>query len=144
METYRITALKFTFLVSNKLCGYLAVVQSLLSVPAEVENVLMPNRVGKVTNKRNLSVELIFGFALMGLGIMLFLVGRSKSKTNRVEASNGSVAVGGKNPGTITNVNIGALPEASHGSHWLTVTAIIVELVGMAVVIWHAWHLAAK
>lgn len=89
-------------------------------------------------------MELIFGFALMGLGIMLFLVGRSKSKIIRVEASTGSVAIGGKNSGTITNTNIGGLPVASHGSHWLTVVAIVVELAGMAVVIWHAWHLAAK
>lgn len=89
-------------------------------------------------------MELIFGFALMGLGIVLFLVGRSKSKTIQVEASNGSVAIGGKNSGTITNTIIGALPVASHGSHWLTVVSIIVELAGMAVVIWHAWHLAAK
>lgn len=87
---------------------------------------------------------LIFGFALMGLGIVLFLVGRSKFKNIRVEASNGSVAIGGKNSGTITNTNIGALPIASHDSHWLTVVAIVVELAGMAVVIWHAWHLAAK
>lgn len=144
MQNYGITALKLTFLVSNKLRVHLVAVQTLLFVPAGVSNIPMPNRVGKVKNKRNSSVELIFGFALMALGIILFLVGRSKSKTNRVEASNGSVAVGGKNPGTITNVNIGALPEASHGSHWLTVVAIMVEVVGMAVVIWHAWHLAAK
>ena len=89
-------------------------------------------------------MELIFGFALMGLGIVLFLARRSKSKAIRVEASNGSVAIGGKNSGTISNTTIGALPVASHGSHWLTVVAIVVELAGMAVVIWHAWHLAAK
>jgi hypothetical protein len=89
-------------------------------------------------------VELIFGFALMGFGIVLFLAGRRKSKAIRVEASNGSVAIGGKNSGTITNTNIGTPPAGSHGSHWLTVVAIIVELAGIAVVIWHAWHLAAK
>jgi hypothetical protein len=89
-------------------------------------------------------MELILGFALMVFGLVLFLVGRSKSTIVRVEANNGSVAIGGKNSGTITNTNIGAVPVASHGSHWLTILAIIVELAGMAVVIWHAWHLAAK
>ena len=89
-------------------------------------------------------MELIFGFALMGLGLVLFLVGRSKSKTIRVEASSGSVAIGGKNSGTVMNTNTGSLPVASHGSHRLTLVAIVVELAGMAVVIWHAWHLAAK
>ena len=89
-------------------------------------------------------MELIFGFALIVLGLVLFLVGRFKSKTIRVEASNGSVAIGGKNSGSITNTNIGAIPVAQHRSHWLTVVSIIVELAGMAVVIWHAWHFAAK
>ena len=89
-------------------------------------------------------MELIFGFALMVLGFVLFLVGRSRSKTIRIEASNGSVAIGGKNSGSITNTNIGAIPIAPHRSHWLTVVSIIVELSGMAVVIWHAWHFAAK
>jgi hypothetical protein len=89
-------------------------------------------------------MELLFGIALMGLGIVLFLVGRSKSKAVQVEASNGSVAIGGKNSGTITNTNIGALTAAPHGTHWLTVLGIVVELAGMAVGIWHAWHLAAK
>lgn len=92
-------------------------------------------------------MELIFGFTLMGLGMLLFFVGRSKSRIIRVEASNGSVAIGGKNSGTITNTIIGdapAAPAASHGTHWLTVVSIVVELAGMAVVIWHAWHLAAK
>jgi hypothetical protein len=89
-------------------------------------------------------VELYVGLALMALGIVLFVVGRSRSKTVRVEASGGSVAVGGKNTGSITNLNVGAPPAAAHGSHSLTYVAIGVELVGIAVTLWHAWHMAAK
>lgn len=80
----------------------------------------------------------------MAVGIVLFIIGRSKSKTVHVEASGGSVAVGGKNSGSISNTNLGAVPAAAHGSHSLTIVSIVVELVGIAVVIWHAWHLAAK
>lgn len=90
-------------------------------------------------------MELYVGIALMVLGIVLFFGARSRSKTVRVDASNGSVAIGGNNRGSISNINIGKPPTASHGSHhWLTVIAIVVELAGMAVVIWHALHLAAK
>lgn len=89
-------------------------------------------------------MELYVGLALMALGIVLFFIGRSKSKAMRVEASSGSVAVGGKNTGSITNLNIGAPPTATHGSHSLTYWAIGVELVGIAVTLWHAWHMAAK
>ena len=88
-------------------------------------------------------MELYSGLALMALGIVLFFIGRSRSKTVRVEASSGSVAVGGKNTGSITNLNVGAPAAASHGSHALTYVAIAVELVGIAVVLWHAWHMAA-
>lgn len=89
-------------------------------------------------------MELYVGLGLMALGIVLFVVSRSRSKTVRVEASGGSVAVGGKNRGSITNLNVGAPPAASHASHSLTYVAIGVELVGIAVTIWHAWHMAAK
>lgn len=89
-------------------------------------------------------MELYVGLVLMALGIVLFFIGRSKSKTVRVEASCGSVAVGGKNTGSITNLNVGAPPTAAHGSHSLTYWAIGAELVGIAVTLWHAWHMAAK
>lgn len=88
-------------------------------------------------------VELYVGLGLMALGIVLFFC-RSRSKTVRVEASSGSVAVGGKNAGSITNLNVGGAPAAAHGSHALTYASIVVELVGIAVVLWHAWHMAAK
>ena len=89
-------------------------------------------------------MELYVGFGLMALGIVLFFIGRSRSKAVRVEASGGSVAVGGKNSGSITNLNVGGAPASAHGSHALTYASIVVELVGIGVVLWHAWHLAAK
>ena len=46
-------------------------------------------------------MELYVGLALMALGIVLLVLGRSRSKTVRVAASGGSVAVGGKNTGSI-------------------------------------------
>ena len=87
-------------------------------------------------------MELYVGLALMAVGIVLFFVGRSRSKTVRVEASGGSVAVGGNNSGSITSLNVGAPAAAAHGSHSLTYVAIAVELVGIIAVLWHAWHLA--
>lgn len=89
-------------------------------------------------------MELYVGLALMALGVVLFFIDRSKSKTVRVEASGGSVAVGGKNTGSITNLNVGMPPPEAHNSHSLTYLAIVVEIVGIAVTIWHAWHMAAK
>lgn len=83
-------------------------------------------------------MELIVGITLMVVAVLIYLAGRSKSKAVWVAAKNGSVAVGGKSSGPITNLNVGA--PAPHGTHWLTIVAIIVELVGIAVVLWHAWH----
>lgn len=81
----------------------------------------------------------------MGLGIVLFFLGRSKSKAVRVEATSGSIAVGGKNTGSISNINISTPPPVAHDSHsLLTYVAIGVELVGIVVTLWHAWHMAAK
>lgn len=88
---------------------------------------------------------LYVGLALMVFGAALFLASRGAgSKKVRVEASGGSVAVGGSNKGSITNVNVGAPSPAPHDTHWLTWVAILVELVGIGVTLWHAWHLAAK
>ncbi len=88
-------------------------------------------------------VGIAIGLALMVLGIALFLLGRSKSKEKRVHASNGSIAVGGKNTGSITNLNIGGSEDTAHGAHGLTKLSIFVEFIGISVTIWHAWHLAS-
>jgi hypothetical protein len=92
-------------------------------------------------------MELYAGIALMVLGVVLFFIGRTPNSSSRavhVTASEGSVAIGGNNKGDITNVNLGASQDKQHGTHWLTWVAIAVELVGIAVTLWHAWHLAGK
>jgi hypothetical protein len=82
------------------------------------------------------------GFVLMIAGAVLFFLQRRPSQARSVQASGGSVAVGGHSTAPITNVNVES--HNAHGGHALTVLAIFVELVGIGVVIWHAWHLAAK
>ena len=85
----------------------------------------------------------LFGIGLMIAGAVLFFLGRGRSKRSSVHASNGSVAVGGNNIGPITNINQ-THKEHSAGGHSITVLAIVVELVGIAVIVWHTMHLAAK
>lgn len=75
----------------------------------------------------------------MVVGMALFAFTRTRRKGNSVNARGGSVAVGGNNSGTITNIN-----HVSEGSHTITIISIIVELVGIGVVIWHAMHLVIK
>lgn len=84
------------------------------------------------------------GLALMGLGIILFIIGRLKSNTARVEARSGSIAVGGNNTGSINNINIGSVPTSAHSSNSLTYIAMVVELVGITVTLWDVFHVAAK
>jgi len=87
--------------------------------------------------------EYLFGIGLMIAGAVLFFLGRGKSKRVSVHASGGSVAVGGDNIGPITNINQTHKERRAEG-HGITVLAIVVELVGIAVIIWHTMHLAAK
>jgi hypothetical protein len=86
----------------------------------------------------------IVGLGLMVAGAVLFLVGKLRTKRATVHASKGSVAVGGDNAGQITNVNVGSHNKKSAGESGLTLTAIVVEIIGIIVTIWHALHLAAK
>lgn len=85
------------------------------------------------------------GIGLMLAGAVLFFVGSARSKRVSVSASSGSVAVGGNSSGPIVNTNINQ-PNREHstGGHGITVLAILVELAGIGVTIWHAMHLAAK
>ena len=84
---------------------------------------------------------LLLGIGLMIAGGVLFALGRRPV----VKASSGSVAVGGNSSAPITNVNVGSHNKnAAHGSHAITVVAIFVEIIGIAVVIWHAWHLTGR
>lgn len=86
---------------------------------------------------------ILVGVGLMVAGPILFLVGRGAANRASVRASGGSVAVGGDNNGSITNLNQNSYETKSSG-HLVTWLSILVELTGIAVVIWHTMHLAAK
>lgn len=89
---------------------------------------------------------LLLGIALIIAGAVLIAAGTRKTNKTEVSANGGSVAVGGNNSGPIINTNINA-PEkiqTSSGHQMLTVLGIGVEVIGIAVTIWHAIHLAAK
>ena len=92
-----------------------------------------------------MDISYIIGGALMIAGIAIYLGGKMRHRNTSVRASNNSIAVGGKNTGTITNTVTGHNPAPAHGGgHSVTIVAILVELVGIGVTIWHAMHLAAK
>jgi hypothetical protein len=78
----------------------------------------------------------------MVLGVLLFAVARRK--TSSATASQGSVSVGNNNSGQVVNINHQSSPPAHSGGHGLTLIAIFVEVVGIAVTLWHAFHLTAK
>jgi hypothetical protein len=88
---------------------------------------------------------ILVGVCLIFVGVAIFFFGRGRSKRISVLATRGSVAVGGNNSGTITNTNVNRTSkEVSSGGHALTVLAILVELVGIAVIVWHTLHLVGK
>lgn len=87
---------------------------------------------------------LYVGLGLMALGLVFFVAARISKNQSTAQASNGSVAVGRDNSGPITNISVGKGEKAHHGGHGLTIAAIIVELAGIGVTLWHAYHMAAK
>ena len=89
------------------------------------------------------AIGMYVGIGLMAVGgVLFFAVGRRKQSS--AVASNGSVAVGGNNSGPIVNINQPSAPPSHSGGHGLTIAAIIVELAGIAVTFWHAYHLAVQ
>jgi len=88
-------------------------------------------------------LEYAIGIGLAFAGVLIFIIGRLRSKRVSVRASSGSVAVGGSSSAPITNINVDSHKNTEPG-HGLTVVAIVVEIIGIAVVIWHAIHLATK
>jgi hypothetical protein len=82
------------------------------------------------------------GVAIMIAGALLIILGRLLPKRPSVHASKGSVAVGGQNIGSITNINSDS--KRGVGDHSITIIAILVEIVGIAVMIWHVIHLSRK
>lgn len=108
-----------------------------------------PPRFTDLTGNCNMSVNrmnlLLIGIALIISGIVPIAVDRQNHRRGRrlrVSASHGSVAVGGNSNAPIINAPTTASPK--HGGHWLTVIGIIVELGGIAAVIWHTVHLGGK
>lgn len=90
-------------------------------------------------------IGLVAGIVLIALGTVLLIVALMRRKRTAVQADRGSVAVGGSNSGIIINHgNQNAAPAKHAGGHGLTITAIIIELVGIAVTLWHAYHMASS
>jgi hypothetical protein len=83
------------------------------------------------------------GLLLIIVGAALFVVSRLRRRPS-VSADRGSVAIGGDSSGSVTNINIGKEKEKGSPERALTVISILVEVIGIAAVIWHATHLAAK
>jgi hypothetical protein len=82
------------------------------------------------------------GITLILLGAVIWLFGRRGPRGGAVVASKGSVAIGGDNTGSISNIN---KTDSGHDGHgFLTKLAIFVELLGIASIIWHTIHMAAK
>jgi hypothetical protein len=82
-----------------------------------------------------------FGLGLIVMGPSLFVA--SRRKRAGTAAANGSVAVGGHNSGPIFNANVNhsVLKSGHSGGHTITIVAILVELAGIAVTLWHTHHL---
>jgi len=88
---------------------------------------------------------LVIGVVFICLGLVLLFINRTKRKRPKrstVSASHGSVAVGGDSSAPI--INTSTVSSSEPEGHWLTVIAIIVELAGIAAVIWHATHLGGR
>jgi hypothetical protein len=84
------------------------------------------------------------GVGLMVFGVVLFGIAQI-FKGNTVKADNGSIAIGGDSGAPIINTHINQKAAEKHsGGHGLTYVAVVVELTGIGVTIWHALHLAAK
>ncbi len=89
-------------------------------------------------------IGLMVGVGLIAAGIVIFILGKLTGRRPNVSATGGSVAIGGSNSGIVQNVNSGGQKESHQGGHKLTILAIAVELVGIGVTLWHAFHLANK
>jgi hypothetical protein len=76
----------------------------------------------------------------MVLGILLYLIGRFRSKHTSVNARDGSVAVGGNNSGQIINTNSGKAWSGDLAGRVVTIAAAVVELVGIGLAVWHLAH----
>lgn len=85
---------------------------------------------------------LYLGLMLVVVGVVLLCAVVASSKKGRASAVNGSVAVSGDVQGGISNIQANRSAKGSGHSRVLTITAVVVEIVGIVVVIWHALHMA--
>jgi hypothetical protein len=93
-------------------------------------------------------MDVIFavGIGLTVLGVILFFLGRNsvRQDVKKVGRDDRSVSVGGDNSGLINTGSIGGgastSDEKAGHSHFLTWVAILVEVVGIGVTLWHAYH----
>lgn len=82
------------------------------------------------------------GVGLILLGAALWFAGRRGGKRRGVQATHGSIAIGGSNAGNISNVNTSTKEGGGHGP--LTILAVVIEVIGITVTIWHILHTATK
>lgn len=88
-------------------------------------------------------IGLAAGIAIIVIGTVLLAVSLMRRKRITVQASNG-IAIGGNvENSTVINQPPAPKPQTKHGGHGLTIVAIVVELVGIAVTLWHASHMAS-
>ena len=89
-------------------------------------------------------IGLAAGIGLMVVGTALGGFAFQRRKRVTVQASNG-IAIGGDVEGSlVVNQSPASPAPAKHGGHGLTIIAIVVEIVGIVVTLWHAYHLAAS
>jgi hypothetical protein len=88
-------------------------------------------------------IGLAAGIAMIVIGTILLVVSLMRRKRVMAQA-HGGIAIGGsvKNS-TVISQSRSSTPHAKHGGHGLTIVAIVVELVGIAVTLWHASHMAS-
>jgi hypothetical protein len=85
----------------------------------------------------------LLGGGLIALGLVFFFIGRRSGGGKSISANRGSIAIGGSSYGPVTNIqSVSQKATERSGEHWITVVAIITELVGIGITIWHAYHLA--
>jgi hypothetical protein len=84
---------------------------------------------------------LIIGLALIVAGLLVYLCRPKVGRDDR------SVHIGGQNTGLVNtgNINVGTPNghEPKH-SHTITFIAIAIEVVGIGVTLWHAYHMMHK
>lgn len=88
-------------------------------------------------------IGLAAGIAIIVIGTVLLVVSLVRRKRVTVQA-HGGIAIGGNvENSTVISQPRSSEPSAKHGGHGLTIVAIVVELVGIAVTLWHASHMAS-